>query len=156
MPDFLHSTATRRLLIVLGVLVILCGTFTLGLRVGERKAGHFSGWERGYRGMMPMMRWGAGRQDDRFSPMMRPLFPNGHGVFGNVLSVSDSSLVIQGKDGIEQTVLVTSSTTIRVGQETVALKDIPKDLSKLQASAFGAPNAAGQIEARLIRLFTQP
>lgn len=146
MQHFLHSTTIQRVLIVLGVLVILCGTFSLGLRIGERKAGHFSGWERGYRGMMPMMRRGTDR----------PLFPNGHGVFGNVLSISDNSLVIQGRDGIEQTVLVTSSTTIRVGRETVELKDISKDLTKLQASAFGAPNASGQVEARLIRLFNQP
>lgn len=155
MSDFLRSTTTRRALLVLGALVILCGTFSLGLRLGERRAGYVSGWERGYRHMMPFNR-GFGREEGAAPPMMRPLFPNGHGVFGNVLSVSNNSLVIQGKDGIEQTVLVTSSTTIRVGTETINVQDIPKDLSKLQASAFGAPNASGQVEARLIRLFTQP
>lgn len=154
MSNLLHSTTTRRVLLVLGALVILCGTFSLGIRVGERRAGYVSGWERGYRRMMPFNR-GFGRGEEGVAPMMRPLFPNGHGVFGNVLSVSNGSLVIQGKDGIEQTVLVTSSTKIRVGTETVSLKDIPKDLSKLQASAFGTPNASGQVEARLIRLFTQ-
>ena len=154
MTNLLHSTATRRALLVLGALVLLCGTFSLGLHLGERRAGFASGWERGYRHMMPFNR-GFGRGEEGTPPMMRPLFPNGHGVFGNVLSVSNDSLVIQGKDGLEQTVLVTSSTTIRVGTETVGLKDIPKDLSKLQASAFGAPNASGQVEARLIRLFTQ-
>ncbi len=156
MSTSVHATVIQRLLIICSVLVILCGTFTLGLRIGERKANHFSGWERGYRGMMPMLRWGTERQQGQFSPMQRPLFPNGHGVFGNVLSISSDSLVIQGKDGLEQTVLVTSSTIIRVGQETMNLQDIPKDLTKLQASAFGAPNVSGQVEARLIRIFTQP
>jgi hypothetical protein len=154
MSTLLQSTTTQRVLIALGALVVLCGTFALGVHIGERRAGYASGWERGYRHMMPIGR-GFDRRESNVQPMMPPLFPNGHGVFGNVLSVSNDSLVIQGKDGIEQTVLVTTSTTIRVGTETVGIKDIPKDLTKLQASAFGTPNASGQVEARLIRLFTQ-
>ncbi len=154
MTTLISSPLIKRLLIGLSALVILSAVFTLGIHIGERKAGHFSGWQRGYRHMMPSHHGFLEREEGGLPS--RPLFPNGHGVFGNVLSVSSEGLVIQGKDGIEQAVLVTSSTMIRVGEEAISFQDFPKDLTKLQVSAFGTPNSSGQINARLIRLFTQP
>ncbi len=80
----------------------------------------------------------------------RKVHYRGHGVFGKILSVSGSTLVVQGKDNVEQNVLVSTSTVIRVGREQGSLADIHADN---QAAVFGTPNDQGQIDARLIRLF---
>ncbi|HWR00021.1 MAG TPA: hypothetical protein VN397_04225 [Candidatus Methylomirabilis sp.] len=142
MSEFIKSKSVQVLLTVLAALILLVASFTAGVSVGERKARHFSKWsenyprmfgtERGFRGMTPFR--GA---------------PDAHGAFGKILSVSGSDIVVQGKDGVEQNVLVSSSTEIRVGRERGGIDDIrPGD----QAAVFGAPNEEGQIDARLIRL----
>jgi len=146
----ISSLVTRRLLIVCGILLVVVAVFTLGVRVGERKARHFSGWYENYGRMLPPPR--GFERDKRAS--MRPPMPSGHGVFGKIISISGNSLVIQGKEGIEQNVIVTSSTTIRIGNEDIRPENLPTTLPNTDAAVFGAPNAQGQIEALLIRLFT--
>lgn len=140
---------TQRLLIACGILLVLVAVFTLGVRVGERKARHFSGWYENYGRMLPPPR---GFERERRAPMRAPM-PSGHGVFGKVISISGNSLIIAGKEGMEQNVIVTSSTTIRIGNEDIAPESLPSPLPNTDAAVFGAPNAQGQIEARLIRLF---
>ena len=134
-------------LAVLGLLIIVIWSFTVGVGVGERKARHFSNWAQNYDRMFDP------RHDDR-KPQQPPPGPMGnlpdaHGAFGKILSVSGSSIVIQGKDNLEQNILVTSSTEIRYGRERGTLQDLKPDTD---AAVFGAPNNQGQIEARLIRL----
>ncbi|MDP3794105.1 MAG: hypothetical protein Q8R07_05165, partial [Candidatus Uhrbacteria bacterium] len=125
------------ILVSLGALILLLGAFSAGVHVGERRIRHWL--------FNPHQNFRGGR-----SPFERPLFPAGHGVFGKILSVSGSILVVQGKDRVEQDVLVTTSTMIRVGREEGSLANIRVDG---QAAVFGSPNDQGQIEARLIRLF---
>lgn len=143
MPDFIRSKAFIMVLACIGALAVCLGIFMLGVNVGERKARHFSGWCENYDRMFMPKR--GPRGDIPFAP---PPMPGAHGVFGKVLSVSDGSIVVQGKDGVEQNVLVTSSTEIRIGRERGTIQDIKADS---EAAVFGAPNEQGQIEARLIR-----
>ncbi len=153
MNPFSDSPAMQRILISLAALIILIGTFTLGVNLGERKARHFSGWYENYGGMFYKHAPPMPRPGQPFAPRM----PDPHGVFGKILSISDTNLVIQGKDGIEQNVLVTSSTVIRVGNERTNMTDLHREgIINLDAAAFGEPNGQGQIEARLIRLFNKP
>lgn len=154
MHDFSSSPFVRRLLVILAGLLVILAVFTLGVHVGERKARHFSGWERNYPRMMPSGR-GPSMMNSR-TPFMRPSLPGTHGVFGKVLSMTDNHLVIQGQNGIEENVLITSSTAIRVGQETITPNNLPTDLSRADVAVFGTPTDQGQIEARLIRLFIKP
>lgn len=153
MNSFSSSPTMQRLLIGLSALIILIGTFALGVNLGERKARHFSGWYENYGGMFHEHTPSMPKLGQPFPSRM----PDAHGVFGKILSVSDTNFVIQGKDGIEQNVLVTSSTVIRIGNERTNMTDLhEEEILNLNAAAFGAPNGRGQIEARLIRLFTQP
>ena len=147
MSEFIASKTFKVLLACLGTLILLVGTFSLGMRVGERKAIHFMGFAENYD---RMFRPRGGPGDMPFAP---PPLPNSHGVYGKVLSVSGQTVVVQGRDGMEQNVLVTSSTEIRIGRDTGSVADIKPDA---EASVFGAPNDAGQIDARLIRLFPRP
>jgi hypothetical protein len=127
-------------------MILLLGAFAGGVTVGERKARHFSNFSENYNHMFGPRHIGPG---DRL-PFGMPMLPEGHGVFGKVISVSGSNLVINGKDNVEQNVTVASSTAIRIGREDGTLADILPDTD---VAVFGAPNDQGQIEARLIRIF---
>jgi len=148
MTDFLKSRTFRILLACLGAFILIVGSFSLGVNVGERKARHMNGWAENYGRMFPSR--GDFPGDMPFAP---PPMPGSHGVFGKVLSVTGQAIVVQGQDGVEQNVLVTSSTDIRIGRDQAKVSDIKPDAD---ASVFGAPNDKGQIEARLIRLMPQP
>ncbi len=142
MSEFIKSRLVRTILIALGSLVILSGVFALGARMGQRQERHFTRWSEGYDRMF-------GRPGPGGLPPGRPMFPMEHAIFGKVISMSTSTMVVQGKEGIEQSVTMASSTEIRAGRETIAIKDIKPDA---EVAIFGAPNEQGQIEARLIRV----
>lgn len=149
MNELMKSKLVQGILIVLGGLVLLSGAFAAGVDVGERKARHFNGWSQNYDRMFGDRRGFRGGK----TPFGAPSLPGGHGVFGKVLSVSGQQIVVQGKDGVEQNVLVASSTAIRIGREEGTPEDIRPDA---EAAVFGSPNDQGQIEARLIRIFSRP
>ena len=142
MSDLISSKYVQGILAGLIAVILLIASFAAGVSVGERKARHCSKWSDNYSQMFGPRRGGRG------SPPFG-LMPDTHGAFGKVLSLSGSEVVVQGKDGVERNVLVTSSTEIRVGRERGGIDDVRPDD---QAAVFGAPNDKGQIEARLIRL----
>ncbi|MBU1032869.1 MAG: hypothetical protein ABH820_00570 [Patescibacteria group bacterium] len=133
------------ILATLAIIIFLIGTFSLGVKIGERKALHFSKWYDRYERDFGRQKPGLGRV-----PMMPPGLPGANGVFGEIISTSESALIVQGKDEIEQSVLTTSSTSIRSGRGQSSLNDLKPGLS---IAVFGTPNDQGQIEARLIRIF---
>jgi hypothetical protein len=152
MPQFIHSRIIIIALATLATLAILAGVFQLGVSVGERKSRHFTRWFENYdRNLMPP---GSRRPGPNMPPggMPMPMLPNAHGVFGKILSVSDNSLIIQGKDNVEQNVIITSSTAIRIDRGVGTIQDLKPET---EVSVLGAPNEQGQIQARLIRLFNK-
>ena len=148
-PSFSPSRITSLLLSALVILVLLISAFWMGTVVGERRVRHYRGWSSSHhRPFMPMM-----REPRPFPPMRLPLRPpSGNGVFGHVASLSETSLVITDRGGLEQTVLVTSSTAIRINERNANLTDIHQND---EVSVFGMPTSQGQIDARLIRLRRQ-
>lgn len=147
MKEFFTSKIVFGVLIGLGACVLLLGSFALGVTIGQRKAAHLCAWGQNYDQMFGPQRHGPPLA--RF-PFNSAETPESQGVFGKVLSVSGSDIVVQGKDNVEQNVLVTTSTVIRNGAGQGSLQGIHPDV---QASVFGPSNAQGQIEARLIRIF---
>lgn len=144
-------------LFCLGIFIILFSVFLGGVTIGERKARHFDNWSRNYPSMFPRM-YDPLESPNRLMPGMglsprRAPMPFPHGIFGTVISTSTGSLVVQGKDHIEQTILVTDKTIIRAGRDTASFSLIKQNA---EVGVFGEPNAQGQIEAKLIRLFSQP
>lgn len=150
MEELFKSKKLQGILFLIASLILLCGVFSLGVRVGERKAEHFSQWSQNYDRMFVP----RGGPHGGFPPP-KPFgeMPDSHGAFGKVLSVNGLSIVIQGKDNLEQNILVTSSTAIRIGREEVTVEEVHPGEN---AAVFGIPNAQGQIEARLIRIMGQP
>lgn len=142
LPSLSSSKISSYVIPGLVTLIFLVVAFWLGMAIGERRARHFAVWCDGYRHAFVQ----PGR--DRL-PLPSPGLPNPHGVFGRVVSLSGQTIVIEGNDDIEQSVLMTSSTAIRSGDQNVLVTDIHPDA---QVSVFGMPNGAGQIEARLVRI----
>ncbi len=140
---------SKRLRLVIGTLaalILLCLAFMLGTKAGERRSRHFCNWSEHYPEMMRPPRGGRGS----FMPT-RPM-PLPHGVFGRVLSATGTTLLIEGKDHFEQAVLIGTSTAIRTDRGVATSTDIQ---ANMQVGVFGSPNAQGQIEAYLIRLFPE-
>ena len=147
MKDLLKSNILRAIAVIIAALIILVGVFALGVNIGERKGNHFSRRaENNFRFQRP-----SPFQRPSF-PMMMPFLqglPDTHGAFGIITSVSGTTMIVQGNDDLEKTVLITSSTAIRVGKNTGSATDLQPNAS---VSVFGAPNDKGEIEARLIRI----
>lgn len=143
MQNFIQSKFLHGLLIGIATLVVLLAVFILGTAVGARKASHFSRWcEQNERMFAP---------SGPIGNMGTPSFPNDmHGVFGNVLSASGTTMTVEGQDGVEHAVTVSGSTIVRRGQATATSTDIH---SNDHVGVFGDPNDQGGIEAKLIRIF---
>ena len=145
MKELFKSAALRYALIIIGALILLLGSFRAGISVGERKSRHFANWSEQYSPMFD-------RRERSRMPFPPQMLPGTHGVFGKVISINSPLLVVQGKDNVEQTVLITSSTEIRVGRNNATIEEIKPDM---QASVFGEAGDDGQIQARLIRIFSR-
>ncbi len=150
MFELLKSKLLLGILIGLGAFIVLLGIFTAGIHVGQRKAFHAVGWSENYSRLLG--RPPRGLPTDRLLPPP-PNMGGGHGAFGRIVSLADRLLVVQGKDNVEQSVLVTSSTVVRVGREAGSLEQLRSDMD---VAVFGVPTIEGQIEARLIRVFEKP
>ncbi len=75
---------------------------------------------------------------------------NQHGVAGEVIDVSSSTISVKDTDGDEHSVAVLSDTAIREGGAAIMIGGVvPGDM----ITVIGAPNSQGQVEARFIRVF---
>jgi len=153
MSEFIKSKAVMWVLICLAGIVVLAGVFQLGVSIGERKSRHFNRWFENYgRNFGPPGIMGRDWRRDMMNapqPFGRPMLPGGYGVFGKILSADGNRIVIQGQDNVEQSVLITTSTAIRIGNYEAKIGDLKADQN---VSVFGRPNDQGQIEAKLIRI----
>ena len=121
------------------LLFALAGVCVLGTVFG---AGFFAG------------RWSARNQ---LPPtVQRFIFPAGHGAFGKITQIEGATITLQTRDGATQTILTDSQTRVeRGGPKTTKLN--LRDLKVGdQIIVTGAPNAQGQIKAKLIRVLNPP
>ncbi|MBP9762441.1 hypothetical protein KBD34_02380 [Patescibacteria group bacterium] len=147
MQPLITAKWVQALLATLLLLILLCLAFLLGAKVGQHRSGHFCNWNN-HRPEGREMPRGPRGKPDMMMPMRAMPLPNG--VFGRVLSASGTTFVIQGRDRFEQSVLVTTSTAIRLDNRGASSTDIQ---TNTEVGVFGAPNEQGQIQAHLIRLF---
>lgn len=143
----LQSKTFHRWLVVLAALVLILGSFAVGMAVGYRKANFSYAWGENYDRNFGGPRHGLFGFDPGID------FTNAHGVSGSIINVASSSLVISGKDGVEKTVFLSTSTIVRENREDIAASDLEKGEVVI---VLGAPNARGQINAELIRILPPP
>lgn len=140
MKDLLQSSPLKAILWILGAIIVLLLVFGLGVTIGSRRALFAGRFEENY------YRNFYGPQGGPGGP---PPF-NQHGVAGEVIDLSSSTITVKDPDGDERSVVILSNTSIREGDATIMIGAItPGNL----ITVIGGPNAEGQIEARFIRVF---
>lgn len=169
-----ESKTFRSVILIIGVVIVALLIFSCGMFVGFKKANFSNRFAENYRRDFGDPRGGMMRE---FSG--RDL-PTPHGVAGTIVKIEladDSAtaplqpsanssmpqskttppapklaatLVVQGQDNIEKTVLVTDFTRISKNRDTLKPADL-KAGDKI--TIIGRPSDLGQIEARLIRIF---
>ncbi|MCX6763452.1 MAG: DUF5666 domain-containing protein [Candidatus Moranbacteria bacterium] len=149
MKDLIKSKKFKIAAIAVGAIIVLLFTFSAGILVGFRKA-HFSykfgeNYERNFIGQKSM---------NGPRGMIRDLqgrdFRNGHGITGDVISITDNSIAIKDQNGNENTVTTTDKTVIKSRGNDLKISDL-KTGDKIVV--LGKPGDNGTVQADLIRVF---
>lgn len=143
--SFFQSRKFKIIIWVVGGLVVLLLTFRFGVVVGYRKASFSYLWGENYHRNFGGPR--GGFFGEFFSDQKD--FIESHGVFGQIVKIDGSTLVLKGKDNVEQIVLVDDGVSIIRFREKAALSDLE---TGDYVVIIGDPNDLGQIQAKLIRI----
>ncbi len=143
----LQSKMFKRILIGIGVIIVLLLVFKAGEIVGFRKAGFSYQWGenyyRNFAGPRPGFPMDIGGRD----------FLMGHGIFGSIIEITSSTLVVQDRDGAEKVILLSKDTVIKSFLDTISASDLKVNDNIV---VIGSPNDTSQIEAKLIRVVPPP
>lgn len=140
----------KKIIIGLVVIVIIMLIFGIGVRLGEKKAGFSYRWAEEYHRNFAGPREGF-LGDWRSFP--RGDFINAHGVFGQIIKIEESTIIIKEGNNLERIVIVKDGTIIERLRETLKISDLKVDDFIV---VIGEPNDSGQIEAKFIRLLPPP
>ncbi len=150
--NFFQSKNFRKILYGVGIAIAVLVVFQAGMFVGYRKAGFSYRWgdnyyrafgERGERMM-------GGRMMGLFGGRN---FTNSSGAVGKIVRINLPELVIENKDGIEKSVLITDDSVVKRFRETVKPEDIKIGDFVV---VIGAPNNDAQVEAKIVRIMPSP
>ncbi len=149
MKNLLQNPKIKTMLVVLGAVIVLLLVFGLGLAVGYRKAMFASRWGANYfRNFFGAAHPGLLGMYDVDNLVQAPFAA--HGAAGEVVDVASATLSVESPFGNEQSIVVLPGTVIRAFDGGASLDDIG---AGEWVTVIGAPNGAGQIEARFIRVF---
>ncbi len=144
---FQNPDALKWVIVGLAGFVVLALVFGAGVKVGTLKARYSYRWADNYHKNFAGPRGGFFGDWRRFPAGD---FVGGHGAFGEIIELNDSGFVINGREGVEKIIVTTKETVVKNGAETAA------DGLKVgdRVTIIGSPNEQGQIEAKLIRVFS--
>ena len=134
-------------LLGIACLIVALLIFQAGIFVGYRKASFSYEWGQNYPRIF------GGRPGGFLNEFGDRGYINGHGIVGQIIKIDGSIIVIKGNDNAEKTIIVSDSTAIQSGRQSVKINDLKTDDFIV---AIGSPNNSGQIEAKLIRLMPLP
>lgn len=143
-----QSKEFKKILSVIGILIIALFIFQAGIAVGFHKAEFsFRHGDNYYRTFGPEKRG--------FGMSMGPRggFTNAHGAIGKIISINLPTITVLGQDGIEKVVLVTDKTIVQKFRDMIKSTDLKIDDFVV---VIGSPNSEGRIEAKFIRLVPEP
>lgn len=144
---FQNRDVLKWVIIGLAGFVVLVLVFGAGVNVGTLKARYSYRWADNYHKNFAGPRGGFLGDWQRFPAGD---FISGHGAFGEIIEIKDNGFVIRGRENVEKVVVTNEDTTITKGRETIKYGLKIGD----RVVIIGAPNDEGQIEAKLIRLFS--
>jgi hypothetical protein len=147
-PDVLESKAFKYAVFTIAAFIILLAVFRAGVLVGFRKASFSSDWSENYHRNFA----GPRRGFMHGGPWERK-FIAAHGVFGQVISNDGNDMTIEGSDDVERIVVFGPGAKAMRFDRPIAPKEIlPGEFVVI----LGAPAAAGQIDAKLVRVMPPP
>jgi hypothetical protein len=121
--------------------------FQAGIFVGYRKADFSYNWERNYPRVF-------GTPPNSFLNEFGDRgFTNGHGTVGQIMKIDGNNIIIKGSDNVEKTVIVSDSTSIQSGRQSLKINALKVNDFIV---AIGSPNNSGQIDAKFIRVMPPP
>lgn len=136
------SRVFKKGLYALGVLIVAGLIFNAGMIVGFHKASFGRDWNENFsRNFGP-------RGPHMFEGMPEN-FPNAHGAFGSIVSVTLPTVIVSDKDKIEKVIVISPETKIISMREEILASDLKPDMTIV---VIGVPAANGQIAAKLIRV----
>ncbi len=147
LAKILQSSVFKIVIIGLATTIVILFIFALGLFVGYRKASFSLNWGENYH------RNFGGPRNGLFGPFDGRDYIDAHGVFGQIIKIDSSTLVIKGQNNVERVILVNDGTTINKFQDTITSANLKTDDFIV---VVGEPNNDGQIVAKLIRVLPPP
>lgn len=131
------------------VITLVVLVFAAGVAFGARKADFSYRWSENYHRNFAGP--GAGFMDPMRGPNDNE-FIKGHGIFGRIISINDSSLTIKDNDQVEKIIVIKEGASIKRNRDSFSLSDLKiNDM----VVVIGEPNEQGQIEAALIRVMPE-
>ncbi len=124
--------------------IVLMFVFRAGMAVGYRQAFFSYRWGENYHRNFAGPRGGFGK--DFFNERT---FTESHGVYGTVVRVDGSAIIVRGRDTTEKIIQVGEDTIITRFREKIKSTDLVVDDPVV---VIGNPNDTGEIEAKLIRV----
>lgn len=143
---FFRSRTFVIIIIALFSFALLVGAFTIGAFVGYKKATFSYRWGENYH-----LNFGgpAGGFFQNFRDLGGRDFIGGHGMFGRIIKIDGSALVVKGSDNVERIILVKEDASITHPGGAAKLSDLKVNNDIV---VIGEPNDQGQIEAKFIRV----
>ncbi len=136
------------IIIGLAGFVIVVLVFSAGMIIGGIKARFSYRWAESYHKNFVGPKEGFLGDWQKFPPSPDE-FIGAHGLFGQIMKIDGSTLIIKGRDGVEKIVQVKDNTLIKSFKDTIKITDLKVNEYIV---VIGEPNDAGQIEAKFIRL----
>jgi hypothetical protein len=152
MNELLKSKKFKIAAGVVGSFILALVIFGAGVSVGIHKA-RFSyrfgeNYEKNFMGPRPGGPMGGPR--GFFRDMEGRDFRNGHGISGNIISITDNTIVIKDQENKEISIAVTDKTVIKDNRNDIKIADLAQDEKIV---VIGKPGDNGVINADLIRVF---
>ncbi len=134
---------------ILGIagLIVALLIFQAGIFVGYRKAAFSYNWEQNYPRIFGAPPGGF------FNDSRDRGYINGHGTVGQIIKIDNNTIIVKGNDNAEKTIIVSDSTTIQSGRQTIKISDLKVDDIIV---TIGSPDNSGQIQAKFIRVMPPP
>jgi hypothetical protein len=155
------SKTLKWVIIGFAELALIMIVFRTGMMVGFSKANYNFRWGEQYQNMFggPREGWLGGRggmMSGAFGPngpmgqFGKDAYSPGHNVVGGIININSSTIIVQGTDNVEKSIMVLGDTAIIKRRTNLKIADL-KVGDKI--IAIGSPSTTGQIEAKFIRVF---
>lgn len=136
----------KLLIIIFIIIAAMIVIFATGVWVGQERAQFSFAWAENYHNNF------GGPKKGMLKNFPMSDYTNSHGVFGTVLSVDETSLVVAGDDSKEKTIVVNANTNLVDSKGKIMLPAIDAGDTVV---VIGSPNNQGQIKAEFIRVLPQ-